>query len=128
MISDSKGKAEILNDQFCSVFFSEDQDQLPEISGDPAPSILNLEISLHGVTKLSTNLYSSKAVGPDKIPNQLLKYAANEIVSYLHAIFTQSLTIGELPEDWVKANIAIKKGNHHLPARNCWIILSASIC
>ena len=73
LISNSKGEAEILNDQFCSVFSSEDQDQLPEIPGDPAPSIPNLDISLDGVTKLLTNLNSSKAVGPEKIPNQVLK-------------------------------------------------------
>ena len=107
-----------MNDQFCSVFFSEDQEQLPEIPGDPAPSIPNLEISLDGVTKLLTNLNSSKAVGPDKIPNQVLKYAAKDIAPYLRATFTQSLTTGELPDDWVKANIApaYKKGNRHLPA------------
>ena len=89
MISDSKDKAEILNDQFCSVFSSEDQDQLPEIPGDPAHLIPSLEISLDGVTKLLTNLNSSKAVGSrTKITNQVLKYAANEIAPYLHAIFT----------------------------------------
>ena len=43
------------------------------------------------------------AAGPDKIPNQVLKYAANGIAPYLHAIFRQSLTTGELPEDWVEA-------------------------
>ena len=71
------------------------------------------------VTILLTNRKSSKAVGPDKIPNQVRKYAANETAPYLYAIFRQSLTTvsGVLPEEWVKANIApaFKKGNRHLP-------------
>ena len=88
--------------------FSEDQDQLPKIPSDPAPSISNLEISLDGVTKLLTNLNSSKAVGPDNIPNQVPYLSMQLMRLGLRLIYMPSsyITTGEILEDWVKANIA----------------------
>ena len=44
-----------------------------------------------------------KLSGPDKLPNLILKNAANEISPFLKIIFDQSLQTGKLPDDWVEA-------------------------
>ena len=62
-----------------------------------------IEITVQGVTKLLEVFNSGKASGPDKLPNLILKNAANEISPFLEIIFYQSLQTGKLP-DWVEAN------------------------
>ena len=62
------------------------------------------EITVQGVTKSLQSLNGRKAPGPDKLPNQILKNAANEISPFLKIIFDQSLQTGKLPDDWVEAN------------------------
>ena len=60
----------------------------------------------------------AKAIGPDNIPNQALKLAADEIARVLQHIFQHSLDTGELPLDWRRANITpiYKKGQTTDPA------------
>ena len=55
----------------------------------------------------------TKANGPDQIPIRILKEACNEIAPFLTIILRQSLTTGEVPEDWQQANITAiyKKGD-----------------
>ena len=71
---DSKSKAELLNDQFKSVFTKENaQEPLPEVSEPKYPSIIDINIEVHGVMKLLTNLKINKASDPDSIANKVLK-------------------------------------------------------
>ena len=72
-----------------------------------------ISIITHGIENLLGNLDPSKAMGPDKISPYTLKYCAAEISPILQLIFTQSLNTGQLPSDWLKANICpvFKKGN-----------------
>ena len=108
--SDSRRKAEILNNQFCSVFTSEDTTNIPKLTGPPNTEMPNCEITVQGVTKLLEGLNGGKASG--ELPNLILKNAANEISPFLKIIFDQSLQTGKLPDDWVEANVApvFKKG------------------
>ena len=116
--SDSRRKAEILNNQFCSVFTSEDTTNIPKLTGPPNTEMPKFEITVQGVTKLLGGLNGGKASGPDELPNLILKNAANEISPFLKIIFDQSLQTGKLPDDWVEANVApvFKKGDRHSPA------------
>ena len=59
---------------------------------------------------------TSKASGPDNLPNMYLKMCAQQLAPALALIFTKSLTSGQLPEDWRNANVVpiFKKGNVHL--------------
>ena len=50
--SDSRRKAEILNNQFCSVFTSEDTTNIPKLTGPPNTEMPKFEITVQGVTKL----------------------------------------------------------------------------
>jgi len=70
--SDSKVKAQILNEQFQSVFTKED-DSHPHLDGPPHPPIPALDISVDGVRKLLNGLKVNKASGPDNIPNRVLR-------------------------------------------------------
>ena len=118
--SDSRRKAEILNNQFCSVFTSElGTTNISKPPGPPNTEIPKFEITVQGVTKLLEGLSGEKAPGPDELPNDILKNAANEISPFLKIIFDQSLQTGKLPDDWVEANVApvFKKGDRHSPAK-----------
>lgn len=114
----NKDKAEILNDQFTSVFTKDKLDPIPEMEGGKAPSIPDVIVDANGVCKLLQKLQISKACGPDGIKNILLKELATVIAPVLAFIFQQSLDSGHLPPDWRDANIApvFKKGDRNMPA------------
>ena len=75
-----------------------------------------LNIDRKGVLKILKNIKIHKAMGPDGIPNILLKTCAEEISYVLSAIFQYSLDTGTLPLDWRNANVTpvFKKGDRHL--------------
>jgi hypothetical protein len=114
--TDSRDKAEILNDQFKSVFTIDKENDSPTMEGPEYPTIDNLNIHTQGVKNLLQKLKVNKASGPDNLPAYILRETATEIAPVLTAIFNQSLKTGTLPQDWLKANIApiFKKGNKNL--------------
>ena len=128
--ADSIEKAELLNEQFQSVFTIEDNSNIPEMKGPSFPPIDDIEISEEGVLKLLLQIKVSKASGPDGIPNKMLKETAHQIAPSLSAIFRRSLSTGELPTDWCEANIApvFKKGNRHLPVNYRPVSLTCVCC
>ena len=69
LISDNKGKAQLVNTQFMSVFTNETSDEVPcppPLDCD-IPSIPDIEIREEGVQKLLEDLNPNKATGPDNI-------------------------------------------------------------
>ena len=72
----------------------------------------------------------NKSPGPDKIPTRVLKCCATEIAPLLQLIFTQSMTSGILPNDWLSANITpiYKKGDRANPSNYRPISLTAICC
>ena len=99
MHSNSRRKAEILNNQFCSVFTLKDTTNIPKLPGQPNTQMHKFEITVQGVTKLLEGLNVGKASGPDELPNLFLKSAANKTSTFLKIIFHQSLQTGKLPDD-----------------------------
>ncbi len=118
LISGGQEKAEILNQQFCSVFTRDKQDEVQKLTSPRLPDIEPLNITIPGVEKLLSKVVVSKASGPDNIPNQLLKELATEIAPPLTQIFNQTLRLGQLPTDWKMAHITpiFKKDDKHSPA------------
>ena len=116
-IYSTKDKAEALNSQFQSVFSSENLTEMPDCTGHPYPSIPDISISVDGIKSLLESLDVKKATGPDGVPGQILKLCAAEIAPVLTVIFNQSLNTGELPKDWLTANITpvFKKGDRCNP-------------
>jgi hypothetical protein len=70
---DTETKAEILNDQFHSVYTREDMTSMPEKGQSPYPDMPDIHIGEDGVLKLLNNNNSHKATGPDGIPARLLE-------------------------------------------------------
>ena len=115
LFSDSKSKAELLNKQFESVFTIDTSSELPDINRPEFPEAPEITIHTEGVINLLNKLQTSKASGPDNIPNKILKETSSEIGPALTVIFQQSIDTGTLPDDWTTANIApvFKKGSKH---------------
>ena len=87
----SHNKAEMLNEQFCSVFTNEDLSNIPTKGVSPYPSTPRIHVTLKGVSNSIKRLNVKKASGPDKIPIIVLKETENEISPILQSLFQQSL-------------------------------------
>jgi hypothetical protein len=106
LISDSKGKAELLLNQFKSIFTKPTNNDLPSTRIQSKNNIRPIIIDQKGLEKLLTNINLSKASGPDNIPNRILKECAIHLAPILKTILQYSLDTGELPKDWRDANIS----------------------
>ena len=76
---DSRPKAEMLLEQFSSVFSTLKTNIMPHISRYIEESLENIEIDQKGTEKLLKNLNISKSSGPDNIRNAILKEYAAEL-------------------------------------------------
>lgn len=110
-ITDATQKANILNEQYNSVFTDEDP-TLPTLGPCQIPAMPNITINTNGINKLLTGLNPAKASGPDLIPTRVLKECSDIISPYLQIIFQQSIDAGTAPSDWKHANVSAiyKKG------------------
>ena len=128
--TDSMEKAEILSNQFKSVFTQEDTTVIPHLHGPEYPTISILEVTPIGVTKLLNAINPKKAQGPDEIPCRILRELDNELTPALTAIFNQSLKTGELPLVWNEAIVTpiYKKGDRNLPVNYRPISLTCVCC
>lgn len=130
--SNSKDKAEILSDQFRSVFTKDDQDPFADYvpTGPSYKPIEPLKIEVIGVFKLLKRLKINKASGPDNLTCRILKELAEELAPCLTIIFNQSLELGKLPTDWRCANITplFKKGNRDIAGNYRPVSLTSIVC
>jgi hypothetical protein len=127
--SDSQTKADLLLQQFKSVFTKSTGAPLPNLS-PPTSHIRPITVTVAGVAKLLRHLKPDKASGPDNIPNIALKTLADSIAPSLAVIYQLSLDTGRLPQDWLSANVAcaFKKGDRHSPANYRPISLTSVPC
>lgn len=128
--SDASSKANILNEQFSSVFTRENLNIIPGIMGPSQyPNITDLQVHPNGVSKLLKDLNPHKAGGPDNIAPTILKECANELGPALSLLFQASLNQGTVPPDWKTAMITplFKKGDRS-KASNYRPVSLTSIC
>ena len=113
LYSDNISKANILNEQFTSVFSKEDKNNILTKEGTYYPTVPDITIHQNGVLKLLRNINVHKATGPDQIPGKLWKELATEISPILTTIFSESLGQGRIPDQWKVALITplFKKGD-----------------
>ena len=118
-VTEDLHKVEAFNTYFSSVFtvdVGSDSSTLRE-SLSFCPSIVkSIEFHVEEVRTELVNLDPSKACGPDLIPARLLKLGAEFIAPSLTRLFQLSITSGELPLDWISANVVPvhKKGDKQL--------------
>lgn len=127
--SDTGSKANILNDQFTSVFTTENEDHIPTKGDSPYPKVPDISVHHEGVYKLLRNINPHKATGPDCIPGRLLKELSKEITPILTTIFNASIHQDRIPEQWKEAHITplFKKGDRG-KASNYRPVSLTSIC
>ena len=128
--NDRKSKADILNDQFCSVFTNENTSSMPKTGISSFPSIKDIIVSYNGVLKLIRSLNPGKAAGPDGIPCRLLVMVAEQIAHPLTCLFQSSLNTGSIPQIWKHAHVApiFKKGDRSAPVNYRPISLTCVCC
>ena len=123
-------KAEILQDQFCSVFTREPDDDIPEFAPRTNKQI-EIEITPAMVRKEIISLNVNKSIGPDEISPRLLRELVDHITVPLTIILNQSLAEGYLPDDWKMAIVSPiykNKGAKNLAENYRPISLTSIIC
>ena len=111
LLSESKEKAQILVEQFRSVFTIEDSSDMPHMEKQYRHKLPDLTIKTEGVEKLLKNIVTFKACGPDNIPSIIVKNCAVQLS--IRTKFQLSVDSGTLPKDWLNANVSpvFKKGD-----------------
>ena len=116
-----------------SQFFQEIMPRIRLRSPNPTyniPSMPDINIDDNGILKLLRDINTQKYVGPDLIPNRVLKECCAELTPILGAIFRKSLALGQLPSDWLKANVIgiYKKGQKCEPSNYRPVSLTSVTC
>ena len=129
LISDAKGKASVLNTQYCSVFTKENT-PAPRLDTSSHPPMPEIIINLKGVEKALHNLKPNKASGPDRISPRVLKELAVELSPHLTRIFQKSLETGTVPKQWKTALVTpvFKKGDRNQASNYRPVSLTAVCC
>ena len=97
-------KAEILNDQFSSVYTNEDSPPTQRLIGPSSYSDMPpISVHVNGVAKMLNALNPHKATGPDQVPARILKETAYNIAPAMTLLFQASLLQGQIPSDWSEA-------------------------
>ena len=132
LISDDLQKAEILNNQFASVFTKENLSIIPEPQNmNETENILeDIVIETEAISKHLKKLNISKASGPDGINARILNELADEIAPALKILFDSSMKEGALPYQWKEANVIalFKKGSKRSPNNYRPVSLTAICC
>ena len=128
-VSDAKGKAQILNEQYTSVFNPLDS-QAPEVGLTDHPTLPPIKVTEERVQKMLKNLNANKAAGPDLISPRLLKELATELAPVLTHLFQATINTGTIPHQWKSANVSpvFKKGDRSKPANYRPVSLTAVCC
>ena len=95
--------AETLCNYFSEVFTKENTWEYESVP--PVDKELEVVVTEAFVLKALKNLKPDKSPGPDNIHPMVLKEAACEVVKPLTVIFQKSVSHGELPNDWKRANV-----------------------
>ena len=131
IIKDDKGKADILNSFFASVFTKEDKQNIPAMQDRPFHDPLeDIDINMTRVTKIFQELKQNKSPGPDEIHNRVSYEIRDEIARPLTDLFRYSLDTGELPSNWKVANITpiCKKSRKVDPINYRPVSLTSAVC
>ena len=128
-VSDAVGKAQILNEQYTSVFNPLDC-QAPDRDPTDHPVLPPIIVTVEGVQKMLQNLNANKAAGPDQISPRLLKELAPELAPILTRLFQATIDSGTIPTQWKTANVSpvFKKGDRSKPANYRPVSLTAVCC
>jgi len=131
--NDSVEICELLNEQFQSVFVNEGADELPDFGWRNGGNSLDMseeDVEYEDVLKRLKSLEVDKACGPDQIVCIVLKECAESVALPVTLIFKESIKSGELPSQWLRANVSplYKKGEKTVPANYRPVSLTSVLC
>jgi len=127
---DDKEKAEIPQDQFCSVFTQEQDGELPTMERRTEKMMADLVITEDEVRKEIPLLNINKSCGPDDISPYLLIKLVDYVAEPMTKIMRASVDRGLLPQDWKNAFVSpiYKKGARNLPENYRPISVTSIAC
>ncbi len=117
IVTNDLEQANLLNNSFISQTILDDKNALLPDLPPYCNHLINQEvISAIDVYKVLNGLDISKATGPDKISNKLLKEASVPIAKHLFHLINFSLSLDTFPDDWKLSNVIpiFKKGHYAL--------------
>ena len=104
-MTEDTGKTELLNAFFVSVYTAGACPEEPHTPGEVRVKKEFALIDEDWVKDQLINLDIHKSMGPDGMHPQVLRQLEEVIVRLLSIIFGKSWGMGEVPEDWRKANV-----------------------
>ncbi|MBW0522107.1 hypothetical protein O181_061822 [Austropuccinia psidii MF-1] len=73
----------------------------------PLPPFSFKEITTHKIMNNIKPLPNKKESGPDKVPNEIIKIAGEQLTKPLKQLFNSFLSLGHFPQCWKLATIVI---------------------
>ena len=127
---DDADKANILLNQFSSVFTREPEGEIPRIGQRTDKKIPDITITSEMVKDALKKININKSCGPDNLHPRLLLELADMIAVPVTILFNETLKNGNLPNDWKMAYITgvFKKGSKQLPENYRPISLTSILC
>ena len=113
-------KANILQNQFSSVYVKEHEDDIPKWNRRTQMSIAELHVTNDMVPQEILNMNVNKFCGPDEIPPRILKELIDLLSEPIALILNKMFENGELPHDW--------KGSRSLAENYRSISLTSVVC
>jgi len=130
MISESRAKAEMLNDFFSTVFTKEDTTDTPVLNPLCESKLEDIEVDVEVIRSKLSNVKEDKAAGDDNMSPRILKAICDDIALPVTMIFRKSIDTGCVPLDWRTANVTplFKKGSKHHVNNYRPVSLTSQIC
>ena len=130
VVTEDEEMAEVLNGFFSSVFTREDETNIPRADDMETEEMRGIRVTEWEVKKKIRKLRKDAAAGPDEIGPRVLQELENEIAPALVMIFRHSLSTGEIPADWKRANVTpiFKKGTKADPGNYRPVSLTSVCC
>ena len=101
LITDAVQRASLLGQYYRSAFTHEDTSHIPSLGPRTSSTITPIHVEVLGVQKLLNRLKPTKACGPDKIPNHVLKELAAVLAPPLTTLYNKSLEEAIVLVEWL---------------------------
>ena len=127
---DDKEKADILQEQFSSVFTCEPEGDVPQLTKRTDALLKDLKITAERVKVELVKLNPNKSCGPDEIHPRMLKELTDQIALPMAFLLNTTMEKKEIPADWKNAYVSpiFKKGARNIAANYRPISLTSIPC